>query len=225
MIAISNLLDIKMLPQSVKDQILDRAGGNPFFIEEVVHSLIDEGAFIKRDNSLAQKVVADEKQINQMESDIEERCVVLIATEQPVAGELRFIISTLKAVRDLERCGDYACHVATTALHLNKNIAVSVHKDLPEMAGICREMLKTTMEAYNKEKVELAVEVRKKDDIVDSLYLHSFKELLTDMKQEPEHVKQAHSLLFVGKCLERLADHIINICEEVEYIATGKRVE
>jgi len=182
-------------------------------------------ALLKRDNSLAQKVVEDEKKINQIEFEIEEKCVVLIATEQPVAGELRFIISTLKTVRDLERCGDYACHVATTALHLDENAAVSIHDDLPEMTETCREMLKDAMHAYNEENAELAVQVRKKDDIVDSLYLHSFKDLLSDMKQDPDHVKQVHSLLFVSKCLERLVDHIINICEEVEYIATGKRVE
>ncbi|MBN1799411.1 MAG: phosphate signaling complex protein PhoU [Spirochaetales bacterium] len=205
--------------EQLKIEVLKMAGIVNESISRSMHALI------KRDASLAQKVVDDEKNINQMEFDIEEQCVVLIATEQPVAGELRFIISTLKTVRDLERCGDYACHVATTALNFDENATVSVHEDLPKMAVICRDMLKNAMDAYNEENAELAAQVRKKDDIVDSLYLHSFKELLTDMKQEPEHVKQVHSLLFVGKCLERLGDHIINICEEVEYIATGKRIE
>jgi phosphate transport system protein len=206
--------------EELKIEVLKMAGIVDESISRSIHALV------KKDDSLARRVVEDEKTVNQMEFDIEEQCVVLIATEQPVAGELRFIISTLKAVRDIERCGDYACHVASTALHFDENsVRVPVHEDLPRMAETCREMLKKAMQAYNDEDAELSSQVRKKDDIVDSLYLHSFKELLSDMKQDPDHVKQVHSLLFVGKCLERLADHIINICEEVEYIAIGKRIE
>jgi phosphate transport system protein len=205
--------------EQLKIEVLKMGGLIDESVSRSVHALV------KLDKAVAQKVVEDENTINHMEYEIEDRCVFLLATEQPVAGELRFIISTLKAVRDLERCGDYACHIANTALQSGEHLEVAVHEDIPRMAETCREMLKQAMQAYADEDEELAAKVRTQDNIVDGLYLHSFKELLSDMKQDPDHVRQVNSLLFVSKCLERLADHIINICEEVEYMCTGSRKE
>ncbi|MEJ2663582.1 MAG: phosphate signaling complex protein PhoU [Spirochaetia bacterium] len=205
--------------EQLKIEVLKMGGMIDESISRAMHALV------KNNKEVGGKVVEDENKINHMEYEIEDRCVFLLATEQPVAGELRFIISTLKAVRDLERCGDYACHIANTALQLSENTTVTIHEDLPKMAETCREMLRQVMQAYTDEDEELAAKVRTQDNIVDSLYLHSFKEMLSDMRQDPDHVRQVNSLLFVSKCLERLADHIINICEEVEYMCTGSRRE
>lgn len=179
-------------------------------------------ALMKKDRNMGLEVIKNDEYINQQELDIERTCVLLIATEQPVAGDLRFIISSLKTVRDLERIGDYAAHMAKTAVHLSEE-PLEVPKDIPIMTEHCIAMLKTALQAYADMDVAKAESVKKRDEMVDSLYLNVFRELIIDMKEEPNHLRLVSSLLLVAKFLERLADHITNICEEIIYMCTGKR--
>ena len=185
-------------------------------IGKAIHSLV------RNDRTLASEVIRDDEIINDKELAIEDQCIILLATEQPVAGDLRLIISTLKTIRDLERIGDYAAHLSKTTVHFDVG-DLMFHDAISHITDVCVSMLKDTLKAFSEEKVELAEKVKERDDIVDSLYLQLFKELLGDMRNEPDHVKQVSALLLVAKYLERLADHITNICEEIVFMCTGKR--
>ena len=185
-------------------------------IEKAIHALV------KNDRSLAANVIQDDEVINEKECVIENQCIILLATEQPVASDLRLIISILKTIRDLERIGDYAAHLAKATVNFEAG-ALTFHDDISKITNVCVSMLKDTLKAFSEEKVELAEEVKERDDIVDGLYLQLFNELLGDMRDDPDHIKQVSALLLVGKYLERLADHITNICEEIVFMCTGKR--
>jgi phosphate transport system protein len=202
--------------EELKIDVLKMGGLVEESIDRALHDLL------KKDRELALDIIKNDEQINQQELDIERTCVLLIATEQPVAGDLRFIISSLKTVRDLKRIEDYAAHMAKTAINLSRE-SLEVPGDIPIMTEQCIHMLKNTLQAYAEQNAEKANNVTKMDEMVDSLYLNVFRELLIDMKEDPNHLQQVSSLLLVAKFLERLADHITNICEEIEYMCTGKR--
>ena len=189
-------------------------------VEEAISKAIR--ALTKKDIKLANDIITNDEIINNMELEIENRCVLLIATEQPVAGDLRFIISAMKTIRDLERIGDYAAHLAKAAI-ANADISFGIPQDIPKMTEICIGMLKDTLKAFSELDVEKAEEVKERDELVDSYYLNVFRELLTEMGEDSEHIRQTTSLVLVAKFLERLADHVANICEEVIYVCTGKR--
>ncbi|MBN1523837.1 MAG: phosphate signaling complex protein PhoU [Spirochaetales bacterium] len=187
-------------------------------------------SLLRQEVSLAEEVLRNEEHINKYETIIEDKCVILVATEQPVAHDLRLIISTLKSIRDLERIGDYAAHLASIARNLIggnflEKFSLPLHNNIKKMFEMCVEMIKKTMQAFREEDAGIAREVMEFDEQVDSLYLDVFKEFLGDMKQDPSYAHQLNSLIFVSKYLERLADHVINICEEIIYIQTGERVE
>jgi phosphate transport system protein len=202
--------------EELKIDLLKMGGAVEESIARALHALM------KKDRNLASDIIKTDEHINQQELDIEKTCVLLIATEQPVAGDLRFIISSLKAARDLERIGDYAAHMAKAAISLSDE-TLEIPHDIPRMTEHCLDMLKNTLQAYADENVDKADKVKKRDEMVDSLYLNVFRVLLIDMKEDPGHLQQVSSLLLVAKFLERLADHITNICEEIVYMCTGKR--
>ncbi|MBN2532864.1 MAG: phosphate signaling complex protein PhoU [Spirochaetales bacterium] len=185
-------------------------------IGKAIHSLV------RNDRSLAAKVIKDDEHINEKELVIEDQCIMLLATEQPVAGDLRLIISILKTIRDLERIGDYAAHMAKATVNFEAG-SLTLHEDIFRITEVCVSMLKDTLKAFSSGDVDLAIAVKEQDDIVDSMYLQLFNEFLSDMKSDPFHIKQVSALLLVAKYLERLADHITNICEEIVFMCTGKR--
>ncbi|MBN2444260.1 MAG: phosphate signaling complex protein PhoU [Spirochaetales bacterium] len=176
----------------------------------------------KNDRSLAAEVIRDDEAINDKELFIENRCIVLLATEQPVACDLRLIVSTLKTIRDLERIGDYAAHLAKAIVNFELG-TLPFHDEISKITEVCVSMLKDTLTAYSRGDVKLAEKVRERDEIVDTLYLQLFNELLSNLRNDKDHVKQVSALLLVAKYLERLADHITNICEEIVFMCTGKR--
>jgi phosphate transport system protein len=192
-------------------------------VEESINKALR--ALSKKDENLAKQVIKDDEKINQKEDDIENMCAIILATEQPVARDLRFIISILKTIHELERVGDYATHLAKAAITIADDETFKVHPDLIRMTETSIQMLRETLKAFANQDAGLAEKVRKEDQIVDSLYLNVFKDLLIEMHQDPEHLKLENSLIFVAKFLERMADHIANICEEVIFMCTGKRQE
>jgi phosphate transport system protein len=189
-------------------------------VEEAIGKAIH--SFIKNDDSLAAEVIRNDEHINEQELSIENRCIILLATEQPVAGDLRLIVSILKTIRDLERVGDYAAHLAKATVNFEAG-SLDFHEDICRMTEVCVSMLKDTLKAFSNSDVGLAEEVKERDEIVDSMYLQLFNIFLSDMKSDPYHIKQVSALLLVVKYLERLADHITNICEEIVFMCTGKR--
>ena len=198
----------------------------------LVEEAVSKAAFslLKQDPDLIEQVRRGEVAINHQEFVIEDKCVITIATEQPVAHDLRQIVSTLKSTKELERIGDYAAHLAEASSTLfGEKTIESFPRQVParirQMLEISIRMIKDTMAAFGTEDVELCRRIMSRDDEIDGLYLEVIKDFISEMRQEPEHAAQLNTLVFISKYIERLADHIINICEEIIYMRTGERTE
>jgi phosphate transport system protein len=181
-------------------------------------------AFAQRSDQLARQVIDEDREIDEWERKIEAQCATLIGTQQPVAGDLRVIVAALSISNDLERMGDYAAHMATVATKLSKKIVVKTRDEISSMTEIAISMVRDAAKAFLDQDVDLAIEVQKRDDQVDGLYAQFFQEVLTDMKEQRSQIQEATSMLFCSKYLERLADHATNICDEVIYVCTGKKI-
>lgn len=178
----------------------------------------------KQDLELARKVMAGDDEIDNMESDIEDKCMVLIARQQPLARDLRIIGTGLKITTDLERVGDHAFDIAKITVSIAKQPLIKPLVDIPRMAEMAQKMLKDSLLAYINLDMALAEKVCADDDAVDDIYHQTFRELLTYMMEDPTTIKQATQLLFVARYLERVADHATNIGEWVIYLVTGQRM-
>ena len=189
-------------------------------IERSIQALVD------LDMELACQVIQGDDAIDELELLLEERCVVLIARQQPLAKDLRILSTGLKISTDLERIGDHAFDIAKIAKRLGEggNGHVKPLLDIPRMAGLATQMLRDALTAYVNMDVELADKVCQADDEVDALYNQLFRELLTYMLADPAVINDATQLIFVARYLERVADHTTNIAEWVIYLQTGQRL-
>ena len=179
----------------------------------------------KQDLKLANKVYEVEEEIDQWELKIEDTCLRLIATQQPMAKDLRKIASAFKIINDLERMGDYSVDIAKVTERIGTEPLIKPLIDLPRMARMAQTMVKDSLDAYVTENMELAKVAGATDDVVDQLHKQIFRELLVIMMENPRTITQATHLLFVSSSLERIADHATNISENVIYLVTGKRVD
>jgi len=177
----------------------------------------------EQDTVLAQEVVDEDDTIDRLEISIEEGCLTLIATQQPMAKDLRRIATLFKMINDLERMADYATSIAKITLRIADQPLIKPLVDIPRMAVLSQKMVKQSLDAYVREDVELAVAVGTDDDEVDKLFGQIFRELLTIMMENPKTITQATHLLFVGRWLERISDHATNIAEEVIFLSTGEK--
>ncbi|HEY9204514.1 MAG TPA: phosphate signaling complex protein PhoU [Candidatus Methanoperedens sp.] len=178
-----------------------------------------------RDVEMAQKVIDMDEEIDAINHKIEEDCMRLLALQQPMARDLRLIISVLKMSIDLERMGDLALEVAVITKMTANVPPVKPLIDIPRMSEICQEMLGNTMKAFENKDVELAKAVAKRDDEVDALFDQVRRELISHMIEDPKKITGAQHLTFVARYLERIGDHITNLCESVVFMVTGERVE
>ncbi len=178
-----------------------------------------------RDVEMAQKVIDMDNEIDALDHSIEENCMRLLALQQPMARDLRLIISVLKMSIDLERMGDLALEIAVITKITANVPPVKPLIDIPRMSEICQEMLKNTMSAFENKDVELAKQVAKRDDEIDMLFDQIRRELITIMIEDPKKLSGAQHLTFVARYLERIGDHITNLCENVVFMVTGERVE
>lgn len=186
-------------------------------IKEAVESLT------KQDLKLAQKVIEKDNVINELELEIEEFILKLIATQQPIAKDLRRIAAGFKIITDLERMGDNAVDIAKTILRIGDEPLIKALIDIPRMAEITQKMLKESLDSYVTGDVELAESLASKDDEVDALHAQIIRELITYMLENPRNIKQATHLMFVSRYLERIADHTTNVGENVIYMITAAR--
>ncbi|MGB8216333.1 MAG: phosphate signaling complex protein PhoU [Candidatus Methanoperedens sp.] len=178
-----------------------------------------------RDVEMAQKVIDMDDEIDAIDRTIEEDCMRLLALQQPMARDLRLIISALKMSIDLERMGDLALEIAVIT-KISANIPpVKPLIDIPRMSEICQQMLANTMSAFENKDVELAKAIAKRDDEVDMLFDQVRRELISYMIEDPKKITGAQHLTFVARYLERIGDHITNLCENVVFMVTGERVE
>lgn len=189
-------------------------------VEKAVRNAID--ALQNRDSELARRVIADDDDINRNEVEIEEFCLKLLALRQPAAKDLRFITTAIKINYDLERMGDMAVNVCERVLDLNMEPQLKPYIDLPHVAEIAQTMVKESLEAFVKEDTRLASKVMCDDEKVDHVTEQVFRELLTYMTEDLKTISRATRLLFIGKYLERLADHAVSIAELVIFLVDGK---
>ncbi len=182
-------------------------------------------ALKKRDLKLAEQVIEDDRKINQKRFAIEESCVTIIATQQPMAGDLRIIITVLNLIIELERMGDYAEGIASIALKIGDEPPLKPLIDIPRMAEKARDMLRRSLETFLNRDAEEAMRIIAEDDEVDCLYDQVFRELLVFMMEDPRTITRATLLIWVSHNLERIADRVTNICERVIFTVTGKMEE
>ena len=194
---------------------------------EVVAKQIEDSinALKEQDEALTDKVIEKDDIIDKFEEEIEDKCIKLMATEQPLAGDLRRIFIATKIITDLERMGDHAVDIAKIAKKLIGENYIKELIDIPKMAKIVEGMIKDSLEVYINRDISGAHEVSKKDDEVDKLYKNIFAELLIIMRNDPTTINQASQFLFVCKFLERMADHATNICEWTVYLECGERLK
>ena len=192
-------------------------------VEKQISKCIE--ALVNQDCDLAEKVIEDDDLVDDLQKEIEDKCIRLIATQQPLAQDLRTIFTTTKIVTDLERIADHAVDICKIAIRLKgeKYIKELIH--IPQMADIAKKMLMLSLDAYVDGNVKKAYSTCKMDDEVDDIYKQVFAELLVIMKDDSETVKQASQFLFVCKFLERIADHTTNICEWTVYLVTGEQID
>ncbi|HWQ89209.1 MAG TPA: phosphate signaling complex protein PhoU [Desulfitobacteriaceae bacterium] len=171
----------------------------------------------------ANSVIAGDLQLNQLQSLIEEKCILLIATQQPLARDLRKVVAGFKISMYLERMGDLAVDVAKITIRIGKEKLIKPLIDIPRMSTIVQEMIAKGLTAYIHEDPAIAEEMSEIDHQVDHLYSQIFRELLVLMMSDPKTINQANYLLFAARFMERMGDYCTNIAEEIVYTVTGNR--
>lgn len=188
--------------------------------ENIYHSV---KSLVEKDELLAKRVIEKDELINSLELEIEMGSFRMIALQQPVGSDLRRIATMLKISGDLERMGDYATSISKTTIRLqSEKQHVKPLIDIPEMARLVREMVRDALNAYISGNEEEAILISQRDDEVDHLYTVIFDDLITVMKQDSKNIHQGSHLLLIAQYLERVADHVTNICEWIVYMKTGK---
>jgi len=203
---------------SLKENLLKMAN----LVEKAINMAIE--SLVKQRVDLAEQVIENDDEIDNMELDIEEQCLQMIALRQPIAKKLRIIGCGYKTVSDLERIGDQAVNIARASKYLATKDLVKPFIDLPRMATISQNMLKDGLEAYFTGDIKLAKEVWKRDKTVDELNQQIFRELLTFMMEDPHTISRAIHIIFISTNIERIADHAKNLVERVIYIVNGERI-
>ncbi|HYA91260.1 MAG TPA: phosphate signaling complex protein PhoU [Thermodesulfobacteriota bacterium] len=183
------------------------------------------GALKERDMALAHQIIADDSQINKQRFAIEDKCIGLIATQQPMASDLRIIVAVLTIAIELERIGDYAEGIAKIVVMIGDEPSLKPLIDIPRMGEITADMINKSLESFVKRDVDMAMRVVSLDSVVDGLYDQVFRELLTFMMVDPKTTNRATHLIWVAHNLERAADRATNICERVVFTVTGKMEE
>ena len=206
--------------QRLQDEVLVLGG----LVEKAIIQSVE--VLKRRDLEGARRLIAqDRRVINEKRFAIESEALTLIATQQPMAGDLRVIAAVLEIAHELERMGDYAKGIAKINLMMGDEPLLKPLIDIPLMAEKARSMLHQALEAFVRRDVELARAIPKQDDEVDALYNQVYRDLLALMMQNPSDIDRATYLLWVAHNLERTADRVANICERVIFMVTGEMVE
>src|SRR5262245_61943508 len=181
-------------------------------------------ALTERKPSIADEVISRDDTVDQLEVEIDTLCYEILALEQPVASDLRFLATALKIVRDLERIGDTAVNIAERARELLREPELKKLVALPIMAEAAQRILKESLDAFVNSDADLAEKVIKEDKDVDDLYEQIFRELLTYMIEDTRNISRALKLIFIAKHLERVGDHSANIAEMVVFMVGGQGI-
>jgi phosphate transport system protein len=209
------------------DQELARLQDEVLALGSMVEEAIVESVqtLKKRDFAGSRVLIVRDRDINERRYAIEDDAITLIATQQPMAGDMRLLAAILEIVTELERIGDYAKGIARINLMIGEQPLIKPLIDLPVMASKAREMLRAALNAFVDRDVEAARAIAKKDDEVDDLYNQVYRELICYILEDPHVIEQANSLMWAAHNLERTADRVVNLCERVVYTATGELAE
>ena len=191
---------------------------------EMVITAIDRSVMALKhvDKAEAERIIADDAAINRKRWDIENQCVQLFATQQPVAGDLREIVSFMDLITNLERMADHAKGIAKIVVMHDQTPLLKPLIDIPRMAEKASEMIRSSLEAFITQDVAAARAIIEMDNEVDALYEQIFRELLTYMMEDPKTITRAVYLIWVSHNLERIADRVTNICERIIFMVTGE---
>ena len=214
------------MTRSAFDRQLTQIQEEMLLLGTMVDSAIERSvrSLIERDLALARQVIADDLRINKKRYDIEDKCLELIATQQPLASDLRTIVSVLYIIVDLERMADHAEGIAKIALMLSDEPPLMPYVDIPQMAELARRMLMASLETLKDRDAARARALCNDDDEVDALYDKVYGELVKLMVNDA-NIERATHLTWVAHNLERIADRVTNICERVVYLVEGKLEE
>ena len=202
--------------QSLKKRLLEMGA----LVEQRVHQAIS--ALMERQPRAAEEVAQGDQEVNNLQIEIDDRCLKLLALQGPLASDLRLITAAMKINADLERIGDQAVNIAETALRVMAQPPLRPVLDLHRMAELAQKMTRDSLDAFVRRDSALATAVLAQDDEVDLLKDQSFRVLLTYMMADPGTIERALSLILVSRNLERIADHATNIAEDVVYLAEGE---
>jgi phosphate transport system protein len=182
-------------------------------------------ALMERDSELAERVVREDDGIDQMELEIDQMCVDVLVLKQPAASDLRFVVSVARTAPTVERIADHAVNIAKHALSLNDEPEIDAHIDLSPMAKVVQDMLVDGLDAFTSGDPERARATIARDDEVDALYDSLYEQVIDVMKSDSSAVSRGAQWLFVLKHLERIADYVTNICEQIVYMARGQVIK
>jgi len=215
------------MPRETFEQELQRLQDEMLALASRVENSLTEAVDLlkKRDMEGSERMIAEDREINRKRFEIEADCLVAIATQQPMASDLRILAAIMDIVSELERMGDYAKGIAKVNLMIGEEPLLKPLVDVPIMAEKARSMLHDALEAFVQKDVELARSIPERDDEVDNLYNQVYRELITFILANPRTIDQANSLMWVAHNLERAADRVTNICERVIFTVTGELVE
>lgn len=208
----SNLKQLKQL-------LLEMAYKSETAVKEAMNALINQ------DIDKAKQIIIGDNEIDQLDHEINDRALLMIATESPVASDLRKIIAAIKISNEVERIADNAVNIAKSALHIGNERFIKEITDIPKMMDLALEMLSESLTAFYADDVVLAKKSAEKDDQVDEMYGKLIHELMSYIPDNPSSTNQITQLAYICRYIERLADHSTNIAENVIFLVTGKRYE
>jgi phosphate transport system protein len=203
----------------LKQRLLDMSSQAERLVDLAIRALLE------RNRELADEVIAGDKAINDLEVEVEQRAIRLLALQQPMARDLRFIVGTIKVSNELERVGDHAVNIAESAIRLVESGGPIPGSEMEDMARRARAMLGDALDAFTRSDGALGREVCKADDAVDSLHDSVFRIMLTHMMEDARTIGSSLELLLVSRNLERVADLATNIGEDAVYLAEGKQIK
>ena len=205
--------------EELRTQLMEMGGK----VEQQLKNSIQ--AVIKADSSLAEMVIKEERLVDEMEVDIDEACILIIARRQPAASDLRFVMMVTKAINDLERIGDEARKIANHAVILSEQDGLSQgYKEVRHLGDSVSGMLANALDAFARFDVDAAMKTLEEDAQVDLDYKSALRELVTYMMEDPRSISRAINILWVVRSLERIGDHAKNLCEQIVYVVKGKDI-
>jgi phosphate transport system regulatory protein PhoU len=190
-------------------------------VEKQIHQCIE--SLVHQDEDLARQVIKNDDMVDDLQKEIEDKCIKLIGKEQPLAIDLRTIFTTSKLVTDLERMADHAVDIAKITLRIKNEKYDVTSINISEMSSKVNKMIKMALDAYVSRKIEDVYAACEMDDKIDAVFKNTFSEILEIMSKDNTKINQMTYFLFVFKYLERIADHVTNICEGTIYLVTGEQ--